>query len=130
MSGGGNDDVALIESIDRAVRGSGRSVDVTFWLESGATLLVHDDGGYAVLTSNRLTALGATKEQVARELFAAVLAGHPDGVLRSASWIAGQQQWAIAEAAAQRATIEVHGSVMARDVERLPNPYLPNGLFG
>jgi hypothetical protein len=119
-----------VESIDRALRGSGRSIDVAFWLESGSTLLLHEDGGYAVLSSNRLTALGALEVPVAHELFGAVLSGHPDGVLRSASWIAGQQQWAIEEAAGRRATIEVHGSIMARGIERLPQPYLPNGLFG
>ena len=130
VSDGGAEDLAYVESIDRALRGSGRSLDVTYWLESGSTLLLHEDEGYAVLSSNRLTALGALSEAVARELFRAVLSGHPDGVIRSASWIAGEQQWAIAEAAAQRATIEVHGSIMAKGVEHLPYPYLPNGLFG
>jgi predicted N-acetyltransferase YhbS len=130
VSEGASGDVAYVESIDRALRGSGRSIDVSYWLESGSTLLLHEGEGYAVLSSNRLTALGALDESVARELLAAVLSGHPDGVLRSASWIAGEQQWAIAEAALQRATIEVHGSVMARGIEHLPRPYLPNGLFG
>jgi predicted N-acetyltransferase YhbS len=122
VSSGEPPDLAYVESIDRALRGSGRSIDVA--------LLIHEHDGYAVLTSNRLAALGALEEPVARELFAAVLAGHPDGVLRSASWIAGQQQWAIEEATRQRATIEVRGSIMTRDVAVLPEPYLPNGLFG
>ena len=130
ISQGQPEDVAYVESIDRALRGSGRSSDVAFWLESGSTLLLHEDGGYAVLSSNRLAALGALEEPVARELLGAVLSGHPDGVFRSASWVAGQQQWAIEEAASRRATIEIHGSIMARDVARLPHPYLPNGLFG
>lgn len=130
VSQGGAEDVAHVESIDRALRGSGRSVDVIYWLESGSTLLLHEEEGYAVLSSNRLTALGALNETVAGELLGAVLSGHPDGVIRSASWIAGEQQWAIAEAAAKRATIEVHGSIMAKGIARLPHPYLPNGLFG
>jgi predicted N-acetyltransferase YhbS len=130
VSQGVAEDVAYVESIDRVLRGSARSIDVAFWLESGSTLLLHEEDGYAVLSSNRLTALGAANDTVARELFSAVLSGHPDGVIRSASWIAGEQQWAIAEAAMQRATIEVHGSVMARGIQRLPYPYLPNGLFG
>jgi predicted N-acetyltransferase YhbS len=130
VSEGGSDDIAYVESIDRALRGSGRSVDVAYWLESGSTLLLHEENGYAVLSSDRLTALGAADATVARELFGAVLSGYPDGVIRSASWIAGEQQWAIAEAAAKRATIEVHGSVMARGMAHLPYPYLPNGLFG
>ena len=40
------------------------------------------------------------------------------------------QQWAIAQAAGDKATIEVHGAMMTRGVEALPRPYLPNGLFG
>lgn len=130
VSDGRAEDLDRVEAIDRALRGSGRRVDVAFWLANASTLLIHDGGGYAVLSSNRLAALGAGEERVARELLAAVLSGHPDGILRSASWIAGEQQWAIEEAALQRATIEVHGSVMAKGVGRLPNPYLPNGLFG
>jgi predicted N-acetyltransferase YhbS len=130
VSKGGPEDIAYVESIDRALRGSGRTVDVAYWLESGSTLLLHEENGYAVLSSDRLTALGAANDTVARELFGAVLSGYPDGVIRSASWIAAEQQWAIAEAAAQRATIEVHGSIMARGMPHLPYPYLPNGLFG
>jgi len=130
VSQGGPEDIAYVESIDRALRGSARSVDVAYWLESGSTLLLHEENGYAVLSSDRLTALGAANDTVARELFGAVLSGYPDGVIRSASWIAAEQQWAIAEAAAQHATIEVHGSIMARGMAHLPYPYLPNGLFG
>jgi predicted N-acetyltransferase YhbS len=129
VSEGGADDIAYVASIDRAIRGSARSIDVAFWLEGGSTLLLHEENGYAVLSSNRLTALGALNDTVARELLSAVLSGYPDGVTRSASWIAGEQQWAIAEAAAQRAAIEVHGSIMARGIAHLPYPYLPNGLF-
>jgi predicted N-acetyltransferase YhbS len=130
VSEGKAEDVSFVESIDRALRGSARSADVIYWLESGSILLLHEEGGYAMLASNRLAALGAVNEAVARELLRAVLSGHPDGLIRSASWIAGEQQWAVAEAASQRATIEVHGSVMARGMRHLPHPYLPNGLFG
>jgi len=127
---GGAEDVAFVESIDRALRGSARSADVTYWLESGSILLLHEQGGYAMLSSNRLAALGAVNDTIARDLFRAVLSGHPDGLIRSASWITAEQQWAIEEAAAQRATIEVHGSVMAKGMGHRPHPYLPNGLFG
>ncbi|HEY5272388.1 MAG TPA: GNAT family N-acetyltransferase [Acidimicrobiales bacterium] len=130
VSDGTPEDLEYVESIDRALRGSARGVDIAFWLEGGATLLLHEEAGYAVLSANRLNALGAANESVAGNLLAAVLSGHPDGVLRSASWIAGEQQWAIEQAARQRAKIEVHGAVMTRGIEHLPNPYLPNGLFG
>jgi predicted N-acetyltransferase YhbS len=130
ISAGTMKDIAFVSEIDRAVRGSARSADVAYWLRAGATLVIHDDGGYAVLTPARLTALAATEEAIARELFGAVLEGFPDGVARPAGFIVGEQHWAIEEASSRRASIEVHGAVMTRGVERPPYPYLPNGLFG
>jgi hypothetical protein len=123
-------DLAYVASIDRQVRGSTRTDDIGFLLTSGSTLLIDERGGYAVLGPNRIATLGATNESTARRLFGAVLDGFPDGAVRSASWITGEQHWAIEEAAIRRAEIEVHGAVMTKGVAHLPYPYLPNGLFG
>ena len=122
-------DLDLVDHLDDLVRGGTRRVDVEYWLDNGMSLLLHDDGGYALLGEIRLVALAASSEAIARALLGAVLAGQPDGVARSAGWIVAEQQWAIAEAARNRATIEVHGAVMTRGIETLPHPYIPNGLL-
>jgi ribosomal protein S18 acetylase RimI-like enzyme len=130
LSDGNAEDLGRVEAIDRRVRGSARTSDVELWLSGGAALVIDDRGGYVVLGPNRITALAALDEQIARDLIGVALEGFPDGILRSGSWIAGDQHWAIEEAAKRHAEIEVHGAVMTRGVSELPYPYLPNGLFG
>lgn len=126
---GSSDERSVIDEIDHTVRGARRPRDVEYWLASGMKLLLLEDKGYAFVTQNRLVVLAARDQHTARELFAAVLSGFPDGVARSASWIVAQQQWAIAEATRLGATLEVRGAVMTRGIQVFPEPYLPNGLF-
>ncbi|HVB05241.1 MAG TPA: GNAT family N-acetyltransferase [Acidimicrobiales bacterium] len=120
-------ELAVVADIDRAVRGSARSEDVGFWLRAGQRLVLDEEGGYAVVSANRLTTLAARTEEVARRLLERVLRSPGEIGL---SWIAAEQQWAVETAATAGCTLVVRGAVMSRGVEALPAPYLPNGLFG
>lgn len=130
LSQGGEEDVARVEEIDRAVRGSARRGDVEFWLSAGQRLVLDERGAYAVVGNGRLAALGATSETLAHSLLAALLHGYPDGEVLELSWIAAEQAWAIETAADCHAMLRVAGAIMTRGIRSLPVPYLPNGLFG
>jgi predicted N-acetyltransferase YhbS len=122
-------DLDAVDEIDHAVRKSTRRIDVTYWLNNDVQLVLHDEGGYALFGPNRVVALCARSEEVASELLHAALCGYPDEINRSVAWIVAEQQWAFAQAASDKATLEVHGAVMTRGMHAMPHPYLPNGLF-
>lgn len=122
-------DLDTVDEIDRAIRKSTRRQDVMYWLNNDVQLILHDEGGYGLFGPNRVVAICARSEDVASELLHAALCGYPDDVPRSVGWVVAEQQWAIAQAASDKATLEVHGAMMTRGVQSIPHPYLPNGLF-
>jgi hypothetical protein len=127
---GTEDELQLVTEIDRAIRGSSRRADIEAWLAGGAELWLHQDGGYAICNRKRLTTLAAQSEVTATELLAALLVGKVDREPVEAGFVPANQQWAYRTAAANGATLEVHGAVFTRNVSRAPSPYLANALLG
>jgi GNAT superfamily N-acetyltransferase len=126
----GEQGLSQVDAIDQELRGLTRRADIEFWLRAGARLLIDDGGGYLLFRGTRLTALGATSIPVAERLLRSVLCGYRGHPPIEVGWVTAEQQWAVHEATSCGATLEVHGAMMARDVEKLPVPYLPNALHG
>lgn len=129
LAHGDENDLDLLDEIDRSVRGSARRTDLAFLVSCGFSVLIDDAGGYAILGTNRLSMLVATEVSIAENLLEAVLGGWPDQTARSVGWVTAEQQWAIRKGAELGATIAVHGAVMTRRDGPPPSPALPNGLF-
>jgi ribosomal protein S18 acetylase RimI-like enzyme len=121
----------IVAAIDRAVRGSVRTVDVRAMLsEEGNRLLLHGDQAYAVAKDERIVTLGARNEESAALVLRTMLAEAPDGETIEVNWLTSPQQWAIRELT--RAGIELRpgGPVMVRGMAGPPRPYIPSGGYG
>jgi hypothetical protein len=74
--------------------------------------------------------LAANSDDAARRLFSALLCHTHEGEPLDAGFITAHRQWAFAAAAEAKATIEIHGAVLTRNVRLEPTGYLPNALLG
>jgi hypothetical protein len=124
-------DRALVESVDRQVRGAARGPDHEV-LEAGSGLLVCDvrtGSGYAFHRDGSPVAVAATTREVARRLLWAVLtrsAGRQPVELGSLS---AEQDWAIDVGLAAGLGVHTGGFLALRHL-RPPAPYLPSRWLG
>ena len=124
-------DLELVEAIDRAVRGTARTVDIAAMLsEPGNRLVVIGDRGYAVVKDDRVVTMGARDEDAASALLRTALCNAGEGATFEVGWLTSNQQWAIATLVA--AGVELHplGAVMVRGLPGPPTPYIPSGGYG
>lgn len=124
-------DIEVVETIDRLVRGSARSVDVVAMVnEPGCRLLLFDDRGYAVAKSDRVVTLGAHDEEAATILLKAALAEMSEGVQVEVNWLTANQQWAIRALVDSGVELVPSGPMMVRGLPGPPAPYIPSGGYG
>lgn len=124
-------DRALVESVDRRVRGAARGPDHETLL-AGSGLLVCDistGSGYVFHQNGSPSALGATTREVARRLLWAALARtepqRPVGVGR----LSAEQDWAVDVGLAAGLGLHVSGYLAVRHM-RPPAPYIPAAVLG
>jgi hypothetical protein len=124
-------EIELADVIDRAVRGSARTVDLAALLkEPRNRLLVADDRGYAVVQDDRVVTLGARDEDTASTLLRTALAEMGPGKTVEVSWLTSSQQWAIRVLVAAGVDLHPLGAVMVRGMPGPPMPYIPSGAYG
>ena len=84
----GQRELDVVDAIDRAVRGSARTVDIVAMLaQPGSRLLLHADQGYAVAKDERIVTLGARQEESATLVLRAMLAEAPPGETIEINWL-------------------------------------------
>jgi len=124
-------ELELVEVIDRAVRGSARTVDIAAMLkEPGNRLLVAGDRGYAVVQEDRVVTLGARDEGAASALLETALGQMGQGKTVEVGWLTSSQQWAIRVFVAAGVDLHPGGAVMVRGLPGPPTPYIPSGGYG
>jgi GNAT superfamily N-acetyltransferase len=124
-------ELELVSGIDRAVRGSARTVDIVAMLaQPGTRLLLLADQAYAIAKDERIVTLGARQEQSATLVLRAMLAEAPPGETIEINWLTSAQQWAISEVVRAGIELQPYGPVMVRGMDGPPSPYIPNGGFG
>jgi ribosomal protein S18 acetylase RimI-like enzyme len=124
-------ELSMVTAIDRKVRGSARSEDITAMLAPpGARLLLLADQAYAVARDERLVTLGARNEESASLVLRAMLAESPPGETVEVNWITAGQQWAIAVLVESGVELQPYGPVMVRGMDGPPSPYIPSGGYG
>ncbi|HVA06671.1 MAG TPA: GNAT family N-acetyltransferase [Acidimicrobiales bacterium] len=121
----------IVTAIDRAVRGSARTVDVQAMLAEGDNrLLLHGDQAYAVAKDERIVTLGALNETSAALVLRTMLAEAPDGETIEVNWLTSAQQWAIGVLTQAGIELQPYGPVMVRGMAGPPSPYIPSGGYG
>lgn len=124
-------ELGIVTAIDRAVRGSARSVDIVSMLaQPGHRLLLHAEAGYAVVREDRIVTLGACDEQSATMVLKAMLAEAPAGETIEVNWLTSAQQWAIRVVVEAGIELQPYGPVMVRGMDAPPSPYIPSGGYG
>jgi GNAT superfamily N-acetyltransferase len=121
----------VVTAVDRAVRGSARTVDIVSMLaQPGSRLLLHGDQAYAVARDERIVTLGARNEESAALVLRAMLAEAPVGETVEVNWLTSAQQWAIRVLVEAGVELLPFGPVMVRGMDRPPSPYIPSGGYG
>lgn len=124
-------DRALVDSVDRRVRGAARGPDHGL-LGAGAGLLVCDlttGSGYAYHRAGSPIALGATTREVARRLLWSVLARSAPASRVEVARLSAEQDWAVDVGLAAGLGVHVGGFLALRHM-RPPAPYLPAAMLG
>jgi len=121
----------IVADIDRHVRGSARTVDITSMLsQPGNRLLLHGDQAYAVAKDERIVTLGARDEEAATLVLRTMLAEAPEGETIEVNWLTSAQQWAIRVLTQAGIELQPYGPVMVRGMDGPPSPYIPSGGYG
>jgi GNAT superfamily N-acetyltransferase len=127
----GTRELGIVTTVDRAVRGSVRTVDVVAMLsQPGSRLLLHEDQAYAVATDDRIVTLGALQEESASLVLKAMLAEAPAGETIEVNWLTAAQHWAIRVVVDAGIELQPYGPVMVRGMDGPPSPYIPSGGYG
>ena len=129
-SAGSPADLALVDEIDRQVRGAARPGDIAVMVDSGAQLYLDDEGAYALATDTEVVTLCATGPALGRRALVALLSGAVTGRCCTARWLTAATPWAFEAAAEARASLKGHGAVMTRGTWPLLQAWLPSGVFG
>ena len=127
----GERELEVVTAIDRAVRGSARTIDIVAMLaQPGNHLLLHGDQAYAVAKDERIVTLGAYQEESAALVLRTMLAEAPAAETIEVNWLTSAQQWAVREVVAAGIELRPYGPVMVRGMDGPPSPYIPSGGFG
>jgi ribosomal protein S18 acetylase RimI-like enzyme len=126
---GSLEDLELVESVSRAVRGATHARDVPQLLGTGSALCVLDGRGYVVHQAGTVRMLAALDEDAARSLLWTALAQSAPGSSLQVDFISAGQDWAIEVALAARLALSPEGPLFVRGEVGPMRPYLPNGAY-
>jgi len=126
---GGPQDLALTESVDRAVRGAAHGDDLLAALAAGQRMLVDEGRGYALLKGATVGLLAALDEASAQRLLRAALAAVAPGEDAAVEWITAKQAWAIEPVMEAGLDLSPGGAVFVRGDVGPFSPYLPSGAY-
>lgn len=128
---GDRSDLGLVDAVDRKLRGGvSRADDVAFLLDMGETMHIVDlpgRRGFVLSGNGRVTCLGATDEETARELLWAALSDLGDEA--ELYGLTATQGWAVDVSLAAGLTVTPAGPMFVRGLPALPGPYLPSGVY-
>jgi hypothetical protein len=123
------EDRDLVDAAGRIVRSAGHGVDAPVWLSGGGRLLVHGDGGFAVLSAGEVKVLAAAEPEIAAALLRTALRAVPEGASAEVEFITAGQDWAVETVVEAGLDLRPAGAVMARGDAGPLRPYLPSGAY-
>lgn len=122
-------DRALIDAASRHARGASHAADVTTLQEAGCELLVHDDGGWAMVRDGSPVVLAAQTDAIAGDLLWSCFATGAPGATVHVDFIAHDNDWAIQVALDMGLSLTPEGPVFVRGETGTLAPYLPSGAY-
>jgi hypothetical protein len=128
----GPDEFAVVDAIDRNVRGSARTVDVEFMMQDdpGCRLLLLEDRAYALSMDDQILTMGGRDEEAAAAVLRTALAEMADDKTTQVDWLTSHHQWALRVVIGAGMELAPYGPLMIRGMAAPPSPYIPNGAFG
>jgi GNAT superfamily N-acetyltransferase len=123
------EDLPFLDAVSRHVRGAAHGRDMLTFLEVGATILIAEDRGYAVVRGQGgIRQLAAFDEDGARDVLRAALARATGE--SAVDWLTERQAWAVPVCldAGLRLSTDSGPVFVGGDVGRF-TPYLPSGAF-
>jgi GNAT superfamily N-acetyltransferase len=125
---GSLDDLALTETVDRAVRGAAHGSDIEALL-TDSRMLVVEGRGYALARRDHLALLAATDEEAARDLLRGIIATAPEGDSFRVEHITAAQGWAVDVVLDAGLALDVRNALFLRGDVGPFHPYLPSGAY-
>jgi hypothetical protein len=119
------DDRDLVDATSRAVRGAAHGPDIDAMLAQDRRLIVHDGGGFALVSPGRLVLLAATDERVGTELLQTVLS---EGEV-TVDFLDARQDWALDVVLEAGMQIACAGATCVRGDLGPMRPYIPSGAY-
>jgi GNAT superfamily N-acetyltransferase len=127
--GSAAEDRELCDAASRHVRGAAHGPDLEAFEGAGGQLLVHDDGGWAVVRDGSPAVLAARDEAIATDLLWSALAHGERGATVHIDFVCAGHDWAVQACLAAGLALSPDGPVFVRgDVGPLA-PYLPSGAY-
>jgi GNAT superfamily N-acetyltransferase len=123
------DDRALLDDVSRHVRGASHGPDLQTYLDVGSELLVHDDGGWAMVRDGAPIVLAAREDAVAADLLWSCFAAGRPGQTVHVDFIAAGHDWAVEVALDMGLSLTSEGPLFVRGETGTMAPYLPSGAF-
>lgn len=123
--------LALLDSVDRATRGSAHGPDHELLLRTTEELLVADTlsgSGYCYRDSGRVVLLAATSRRVATALLTDALARIPSAEEAVVPYATAEQDWAVDVGLAAGLSVRTRGFLALRGM-RPPALYLPSNQY-
>lgn len=127
--GSAADDRELCDAVSRHVRGAAHGPDLEAMERGEATLLVHDDGGWAAVRDGSLALLAARDDAIATDLLWSAMAASKPGETIHVDFVRAGHDWAVQACLAARLTIGPEGPVFVRGDVGPFKPYLPSGAY-
>lgn len=124
-----DDDRELIDAVSRAVRGAAHGTDLKAFLDGGSQLLVHDDGGWAMVRDGSPMVLAARDDAIAADLLWSCFAAAEPGATVHVDFIAAGHDWAITVALDMGLSLGTEGPIFVRGELGTMAPYLPSGAY-
>lgn len=122
-------DRAVMDDASRFVRGASHARDLPGFLETGGALLVHDDGGWAVVRDGSPMIVAAREPAVAQDLLWSCFAAGQPGQTVHLDFVAAENDWAIAVALDMGLSLTTEGPLFVRGETGPLAPYLPSGAY-
>jgi GNAT superfamily N-acetyltransferase len=127
--GSAKDDRDLCDAISRHVRGAAHGPDLAALEETGCSLLIHDDGGWAAVREGSPALVAARDDAIATDLLWSALATAAPGESVHIDFVSAGHDWAVQVGLAARLALSPDGPLFVRGDVGPFSPYLPSGAY-
>jgi GNAT superfamily N-acetyltransferase len=121
-------DQPFLDAVSRHARGAAHGEDVWTFTAQGATVLIAEERGYAIVRDGGVRLLAAYDEAGARDVLRAALARAQGGA--AVEYLTAKQAWAVPVCLEAGLQLRAEGGPVFTDGDVGPfSPYIPSGAF-